>query len=110
MRKLAIAVLSVAALTSALAQETVNLDVVHRIRDEALQNSRVMDHLFYLTDVNGPRLTNSPGYFKAANWIVGQMQGWGIDAKLEEWGPYGRGWEFTHFSAHMTEPAAATLI
>lgn len=110
MRKLAIAALSVAALTTVLAQETVNLDVVHRIREEALQNSRVMDHLFYLTDVNGPRLTNSPGYFKAANWIVGQMQSWGIDAKLEPWGPFGRGWEFTHFSARIIEPAAAPLI
>ena len=59
---LRIAALFVVALTTVLAQETVNLDVVHRIRKEALQNSRVMNHLFYLTDVNGPRLTNSPGY------------------------------------------------
>jgi hypothetical protein len=110
MKKLAIAVLSVATLATALAQETVNLDVVHRIRDEALQNSKVMDHLFYLTDVNGPRLTNSPGYFKAANWIVAQMQSLGIDARLESWGPFGRGWEFTHFSAQMIEPAPAPLI
>jgi carboxypeptidase Q len=93
-----------------VAQEAVNLDVVHRIREEALQNSRVMDHLFYLTDANGPRLTNSPGYFKAANWVVGQMKSWGIDAKLEPWGSFGRGWEFTHFSAHLIEPAYATLI
>src|SRR5688500_4337368 len=97
-------------LTAVLAEESVNLDVVHRIRQEALQNSRVMEHAFYLTDVSGPRVTNSPGYFKAANWVVGQMKGWGIDAKLESWGPFGRGWEFTHFSAHMIEPASATLI
>ena len=109
-RRLAIAALFVVALTTVLAQESLNLDVVHRIREEALQNSKVMDHLFYLTDVNGPRLTNSPGYFKAANWIVGQMKGFGIDAKLEPWGPFGRSWEFTHFAAHMIEPAAATLI
>ena len=97
-------------LTAVLAEESVNLDVVHRIRQEALQNSRVMDHAFYLTDVSGPRVTNSPGYFKAANWVVGQMKGWGIDAKLESWGPFGRGWDFTHFSAHMIEPASASLI
>jgi len=52
------------AVTTVIAQENVNLDVVHRIRAEALQNSKVMDHLFYLTDVNGPRLTNSPGTSK----------------------------------------------
>ena len=52
----------VALLVSAplIAEEAVDLNVVHRIRQEALQNSKVMDHLFYLTDVHGPRLTNSP--------------------------------------------------
>ena len=109
-RLFAVPALCVATLTAVFAQEIVNLDVVHRIRQEALQNSRVMDHLFYLTDANGPRLTNSPGYFKAANWVVGEMKGWGIDARLESWGPFGRGWEFTHFSAHLIEPAPASLI
>jgi carboxypeptidase Q len=106
-----VAIAAVAAtLTTVFAQESVNLDVVHRIRQEALQNSRVMDHLFYLTDANGPRLTNSPGYFKAANWVTGQMKTWGIEAKLEPWGPFGRGWDFTHFSAHLIEPVHAPLI
>ncbi|HKC57180.1 MAG TPA: hypothetical protein VKC35_13690, partial [Vicinamibacterales bacterium] len=43
-----------------VAQEAVDLDAVHKIRQEALQNSQVMEHLFYLTDVSGSRLTNSP--------------------------------------------------
>jgi carboxypeptidase Q len=106
----AVVVVCLSALAAAFAQESVDLDVVHRIRREAMDNSRVMDHVFQLTDVSGPRLTNSPGYFTAANWIVGQMKTWGIDARLEPWGPFGRGWEFTHFSAHMTEPTAAPLI
>jgi len=109
-RSLATAVVALLVSVPLIAEEAIDLSVVHRIRQEALQNSRVMDHLFYLTDVNGPRLTNSPGYFKAANWIVGQMQSWGIDARLESWGPFGRGWEFTHFSAQMIEPAYAPLI
>src|SRR5690348_11336452 len=44
------------------AEETTDLSIVNRIKAEAFQNSQVMDHLFYLTDVYGPRLTNSPGY------------------------------------------------
>ena len=44
------------------AQERVDLAVVHRIKSEALENSKVMDHLFYLADVYGPRLTGSPGF------------------------------------------------
>jgi hypothetical protein len=49
-------------------QENVDLPTIHRIKDEAFRGSHVMDHLFYLTDVNGPRLTNSPGFRAAADW------------------------------------------
>jgi len=93
-----------------LAQEPVDLSVVHRIRQEALQNSQVMEHEFYLTDVSGPRLTNSPGFYGAADWVVKQLGEWGIPAHQEKWGPYGRGWTFTRFSAHLVEPQYAPLI
>ena len=106
--------LAVAALfllvSSATAEETVNLDVVHRIRQEALQNSKVMDHLFQLTEVTGPRLTNSPGFFKAADWVTKQLRDWGIEAHQESWGPFGRGWAYTRFSAQMVEPATTLMI
>jgi len=95
---------------SVIGQEAVDLNVVHRIRQEALQNSQVMEHLFYLTDVHGPRLTNAPGFFAAADWIVKQLKQWGISAQQEEWGPSGRGWTFTRFSAHLIEPQYAPLI
>jgi hypothetical protein len=54
LRHLLVATAVVAASVSLLAQEPVDLGAVHRIRDEALQNSRVMEHLLYLTDVSGP--------------------------------------------------------
>jgi len=93
----------------ATAQE-VDLDVVHRIKQEAFEGSKVMDHLFYLTDVSGPRLTNSPGYRKAAEWAVETLEGWGLqDAGLEAWGEFGRGWSLEHFEAHMLEPSYASL-
>ena len=38
---------------SANAEEPVDLSVIHRIKAEALENSKVMEHVFYLTDVNG---------------------------------------------------------
>ena len=44
-----------------LAGEKVDLLAINRIKTEAFENSKVMDHMFYLTDVNGPRLTGSPG-------------------------------------------------
>src|SRR5262249_49078230 len=85
------------------AEERIDLDVIHKIRQEALQNSKVMDHMFYLTDVYGPRLTNSPGYNDAANWVVKQLGEWGVKAHLEKWGPFGQGWTYTKFSAALIE-------
>jgi len=92
------------------AEERVDLNVIHQIREEALQNSKVMDHVFQLTDVYGPRLTNSPGYFAAADWVVKQLKEWGIEAHEETWGPFGRGWTYTHFAANLVEPQYAPLI
>jgi len=90
--------------------ERVDLNAIHKIREEALQNSKVMDHVFQLTDVYGPRLTNSPGFFAAADWVVKQLKDWGIEGQQEKWGPFGRGWTYTHFSANLIEPQYAPLI
>src|SRR5258707_8743318 len=110
-RRPRVAALAAVVISSPLvAQEAVHLDVVHKIRQEALQNSQVMEHLFYLPDVSGSRLTNSPGFFTAADWVVKQLGEWGISARQEKWGPYGRGWTFTKFSAHMLEPTPVPLI
>jgi len=91
-------------------KKPVDLSVVNRIRQEALQNSKVMDHLFYLTDVYGPRLTNSPGFFSAADWVVKQLGEWGISAHQEKWGPFGRAGHSPRFSAHLIEPQYAPLV
>ena len=57
-----------------LAQETVDLSVVQRIRTEAVDNSQVMDHVFRMADVYGPRLTGSPAFQAAGEWAVKQLQ------------------------------------
>ena len=65
--------LSLTALVAALAlfaQEKVDLTVVNHIKSEAFQNSQAMEDLFYLADVYGPRLTNSPGHKAAAEWAA----------------------------------------
>ncbi len=93
-----------------LAAEKVDLSVIHRIKTEAFENSKVMDHMFYLTDVHGPRLTGSPAYKEAADWVVQRMTEYGLTAKEEKWGPFGRGWASKHFEAHMLEPQYQPLI
>jgi hypothetical protein len=92
--------------------EKVDLGVLHRIKSEAFaNNSKVMDTLFYLTDVYGPRLTGSPNIVDAGNWSVKKMQEWGLaNVKMEKWGPFGRGWAPTRFTAMMKEPEFQPLI
>jgi hypothetical protein len=93
------------------AQEKVDLYTINRIKNEAFQNSKVMENAFYLTDVYGPRLTGSPGLQAAADWAVRRFNEWGLsNAKLEKWGPFGRGWYCAGFSAHMKEPQYSPLI
>ncbi len=93
------------------AQDAADLSVVHRIKAEAFENSKVMDHMFYLTDVYGPHLPNTPAYDQAADWAIKQMKEYGLaNAHKEKWGPFGRGWTYTRFSAHLIEPQYAPLI
>jgi carboxypeptidase Q len=90
--------------------DTVDLEVIHRIKAEAFNNSEVMDHLFYLTDANGPRLTGSPGFQTAADWAVNRVKQWGAEnAHLESWGSFKRGWSFLHFEIQMNKPVFAPL-
>src|SRR5262245_61170731 len=53
-RRLTALLITLAAAWPVAAEEQVDLATIHRIKEEAFENSKVMDHLFYLTDVNGP--------------------------------------------------------
>jgi hypothetical protein len=76
------------------AQEKIDLQVVQRLRKEGLENSKVMEYLSYLSDVHGPRLSESPQYRKAGEWVVTTLTQLGLaNAKMEPYGQFGRGWE-----------------
>ncbi len=106
-----VALLAFASLAqSAEERERVDLSVLNRIKHEAFENSKVMDTLAYLTDVNGPRLTGSPEFRSAADWTVAQLKTWGIqDARLEAWGKFGRSWSLRRFDAHVVRPFYAPI-
>jgi len=109
-RRLAALLIAFGAAWPIAAEEKVELATIHRIKDEAFNDSKVMDHLFYLTDVNGPRLTNSPGQRSASDWAVKSLKSWGIDnARLETWGTFGRGWSVSHFTMSLRQPSYAPL-
>lgn len=86
-------------------------DAIERIKEEGMKRSQVMQTLSYLTDVIGPRLTNSPGMKRANEWTRDKMTEWGLqNSHLESWGPFGRGWTLKSFSAQVTEPQTIPLI
>ncbi len=86
-------------------------DPVQRIREEGMNRSQVMQTLVYLTDVIGPRLTNSPGMKRANEWTRDRLTAWGLqNARLEAWGPFGRGWSLRRFSAEVVEPLSIPLV
>ena len=108
---LSFAVLAAFVAPDVSAQEHIDLGVVHRIKSEAFEGSKVMDTLFWLTDANGPRLTNSPGLRSAQDWAVRTLQGWGAtNPRLEKWGTFGRGWSMSRFSASMVAPTYTPLL
>lgn len=76
-----------------------------------MNRSQVMQTISYLSDVIGPRLTASPGMKRANEWTRDQLTKWGLqNARLESFGPFGRGWELKRFSAQVVEPLAIPLI
>jgi carboxypeptidase Q len=100
-------------MASGVFAQTENLDTstMSKIRDEGLNRSQVMEIVFNLTDANGPRLMQSPGYFKAANWAKNKLASWGLsNANLEAWGNWGKGWELEKYYLAMTSPYYKPLI
>lgn len=93
-----------------VAEEPVDYVMVGRIREEAISNSKVMETAAHLTDVIGGRVTGSPALRAANEWTRERLASWGLaDAKLEPWGPFGRGWSFEHASVRMTAPVAQSV-
>jgi carboxypeptidase Q len=91
--------------------EKIDLTVLHDIKNQAFQHSQVMDHLFYISDVYGPRITSSPNHKAAAEWIVKRLQSYGLqNVHLEPWGPFGNSWQYKKFYGALVEPNYAPLI
>lgn len=52
--------------------------------DHVLANSKAYDHVSYLTDKIGPRLSGSPNAALAVQWTTEQFRSWGIDVHQEK--------------------------
>ena len=77
---------------------------VDKIKDEGMNRSQAMKTMHYLTDVIGARLTNSPSQRLANLWTKKKFEEWGLKAKIDPWGEFGKSWEIRDFSMSMTAP------
>jgi carboxypeptidase Q len=85
--------------------------MLNRIWLEGTNNSRIMEHLSWLTDVFGPRIPGSPAYNKAAAWAVQRFKDLGLaNAAIEPSGELGLGWSCDYVSVHMTAPSYMPVV
>ena len=91
------------------APEPVDQEAIEFIKAETSERGQVMDHATWMTDVHGARLTASEPLDRAQAWAVERFQMWGVDAELEPWGTFGRGWSSDRFSmsARVSGPDVA---
>lgn len=95
----------------ALAQETIDTSIMRKIRDEEKNNSQIEMIAHNITDVCGPRLTNSPGYNRALDWVTSICKEWGLqNAGREAWGEFGKGWSNEQGSLAMKIPYYENII
>ena len=64
------------------AQEPVDYRMIEKIRDEGFNRSQVMDIVWHLTDVYGPRLANSPSYDQATQWAKQKFEEFGVFIRI----------------------------
>jgi len=98
------------AAATAPAAETVDLQVVTRIRQEGIRHSQVMQTLAELTDRIGPRLSGSQNLKNANVFTEKQFTDWGLSNVHLEGFPFGRGWALDSISLRMTSPDNAVLF
>ncbi len=97
---------------SLAAQSPAPLDpaVIARVRDEATVRSQAHDHVWWLSEVYGPRVTGTPAFAQASEWAMKQFTAWGLANVHQERWAFGQGWTIERFSATMTAPQPAVLI
>jgi hypothetical protein len=112
MKRIALLLLAIAAAVTFVDAQTEKLDyaTIGRIRDEGLNRSQVMDHVSWLADVYGPRLTGSPAIQQASEWAMKRFGEWGLANIHQERWKFGKGWSLVRFSAHLIEPQVQPLI
>ncbi|HET7038563.1 MAG TPA: M20/M25/M40 family metallo-hydrolase [Gemmatimonadales bacterium] len=82
--------------------------VIRRIWREGMERSEAERLAQVLMDSIGPRLSGSPGFQAAGDWLVRTYERWGVTARQERYGTW-RGWQPGPTHVDLTAPRAQTL-
>jgi len=112
MKRFALALVAVTAAAAFPGAQSEKIDyaAIGRIRDEGMNRSQVMDHVSWLSDVYGPRLTGSPAIQQASDWAMKKFGEWGLANIHQERWKFGKGWSLVRFHATMIEPQVQPII
>jgi hypothetical protein len=104
--------LVVCLLATTLAGQAPVLDaaVIARLREEATLRSQVYEHVWWLSEVFGPRVTGTPAFAQASEWAMQKFRDWGLANVHQERWAFGQGWTINRFAATMLEPQPAVLV
>jgi carboxypeptidase Q len=95
----------------AFAQETVDLEMMYKIRKEATANSQIQQLSHLLTDFIGPRLSGSTNLRRARAFTAETFKEWGLsNVQIDPYGDFGRGWNVKKSYLAMEEPYYSTLV
>lgn len=108
--------LTLAALAAMLALPSVsaaqgfrsNDPVIRRMWQVGMEQSQTERLAQVLIDSIGPRLSGTPGFQSAVEWVEGVYKGWGITTRREQYGTW-RGWRQGAFHMDMIAPRVQTL-
>jgi len=112
---LALLALVVLPIAAQMQKDSVDLDALYKIKQLELSTfgpngSQVMNILSYISDVYGGRLTGSTNTKLAGDWVLKQMQDWGLSNPHYEYWDFGRGWVNERFYANVISPVTYPLI
>ncbi|MEO5824478.1 MAG: M28 family peptidase [Gemmatimonadales bacterium] len=95
--------------TASYVRKTAPTDpVIQRMYAEGMARGQAGTLAQVLFDSIGPRLTGSPGYHRAADWMTKMYSSWGIAAKQEQYGTW-NSWRRGVTHIDLTAPRVRSL-
>lgn len=82
--------------------------VLRAMWHEGMEQSHTEEFAQMLTDYIGPRLSGTPNFQAAVDWLMDTYAGWGVDVRREQYGTW-RGWRQGTLHVDLIEPRVQTL-